>query len=196
MVQFANDLKGNPSSTQSGMIIPKPGSTSIYYLFTVDDGPEFDRFGNKTEDGKGLNAYTIDMSNGIGEVIEGPIDLSDGKFDDWTEKVAAVKGATCNTYWVVSAVDNQFYSYLVDVTGINTVPVISAVPNTAGRRGYLKISPDGTKLAIANQSNNFRNSAILYDFNNATGQVSSSEIKLIDGISWRTRPSLWSRIFS
>ncbi len=180
---FANDLKGNPSSTQSGMIIPKPGSTSIYYLFTVDDGPEFDRFGNKTEDGKGLNAYTIDMSNGIGEVIEGPIDLSDGKFDDWTEKVAAVKGATCNTYWVVSAVDNQFYSYLVDVTGINTVPVISAVPNTAGRRGYLKISPDGTKLAIANQSNNFRNSAILYDFNNATGQVSSSEIKLIDGIS-------------
>ncbi len=32
---FANDLKGNPSSTQSGMIIPKPGSTSIYYLFTV-----------------------------------------------------------------------------------------------------------------------------------------------------------------
>ena len=30
----ANNLLGNPSATQSGMIIPKPLSTSIYYLFT------------------------------------------------------------------------------------------------------------------------------------------------------------------
>ena len=187
---FADDLKGDPSSTQSGMIIPKPGSISIYYLFTVDDGPDRDRFGNIIENGKGLNVFTIDMSldGGIGQLIDENSDgafyedLSDGKFNNWEEKVAAVKGATCNTYWVVSAVDNQFYSYLVDVTGINTVPSISAVPNTAERRGYLKISPDGTKLAITNQSDDFGNSAILYDFNNATGQVSSSEIKLIDGI--------------
>ena len=27
---LADDLKGDPSSTQSGMIIPKPGSSSIY----------------------------------------------------------------------------------------------------------------------------------------------------------------------
>ena len=59
----ANDLKGNPSSTQSGMIIPKPGSTNIYYLFTVDDGPDF----NSGEDGKGFNYYTIDMSLNNGD---------------------------------------------------------------------------------------------------------------------------------
>jgi len=66
---FADDLKGDPSSTQSGMIIPKPGSISIYYLFTVDDGPDRDRFGNIIENGKGLNVFTIDMSldGGIGQ---------------------------------------------------------------------------------------------------------------------------------
>lgn len=74
---LANDLKGNPSSSQSGMIIPKPNSTSIYYLFTVDDGPDFDfNTGSITEPGKGFNVYTIDMSlnAGNGEVI-GPEEI-------------------------------------------------------------------------------------------------------------------------
>ena len=177
---LADDLKGDPSSTQSGMIIPKPGSSSIYYLFTVDDGPEYNNFGI-VEDGKGLNVYTIDLSNTIGEITAGPIDLSDGKFNKWTEKVAAVKGAACNTYWVVSAVDNLFYSFLVDETGINTTPVISSVDNNSERRGYLKLSPDGTKLAIANQVNNFRNNATVYNFDNATGTVSANGIKVISG---------------
>src|SRR5437764_1215512 len=29
-------LRGDPSSTQSGIIVPKPGSSTIYYIFTVD----------------------------------------------------------------------------------------------------------------------------------------------------------------
>jgi gliding motility-associated-like protein len=186
----ADNLKGDPSSTQSGMIIPKPGSNSIYYLFTVDDGPEYDSAG-LVEDGKGLNAYTIDIAlgGGVGQLIDENSDgvfykdLSDGKFNNWEEKVAAVKGKDCETYWIVSVVDNQFYSYLVTDTGISTTPVISNISTSMQRRGYLKISPDGTKLAIANQSDDFRNSAILYDFSSETGEVSNSEIKLIDGVS-------------
>ena len=59
---LGSNLLGNASSTQSAMIIPKPKSTSIYYLFTVDDGADYS--GNtKLEDGKGLNLYTIDMSS-------------------------------------------------------------------------------------------------------------------------------------
>ena len=180
---LADNLKGDPSSTQSGMIIPKPDSSSIYYLFTVDDGPEYDRSGNIIEDGKGFNYYTIDMSIGNGEVVEGPVDLSDGKFNSWTEKVAAVKGKVCNTYWVVSAVENRFYAYQVNNIAVSKTPIISIVPNSASRRGYLKISPDGTKIAIANQNSNFNNSVFLYDFNNETGEVSKTSTKLIDGVS-------------
>ena len=34
---LGNNLLGDPSATQSGMIIPKPLSNDIYYLFTVTD---------------------------------------------------------------------------------------------------------------------------------------------------------------
>ena len=36
---FANgtELFGDGSSTQSGIIVPKPGSTNVYYIFTVDE---------------------------------------------------------------------------------------------------------------------------------------------------------------
>lgn len=33
-------LLGNPSSTQSGIIVPYPGNTDLYYVFTVHDAGE------------------------------------------------------------------------------------------------------------------------------------------------------------
>ncbi len=162
---LANDLKGDPSSTQSGMIIPRPESTTIYYLFTVDDGID------------GLNLYTIDISlnGGVGEVIAGPVDLSFGKESSWSEKVAAVRGNDCDTYWVVSPVDNEYYAFKVDKDGVNTTPVISTTTTSVTSRGNLKLSPDGTKLAVANQNG----VAMLYDFNATTGVVdNASEVQL------------------
>ncbi len=166
-------LKGNASSTQSAMIIPKPGSNSIYYIFTVGakiDGGEF-----------GFNYYTIDMNAaaGLGDVIAGPIDLSEGKSDLWTEKVAAVKGAECKTFWVISFAVNEFYAYKVSSAGVASLPKKSTVPYSAlDRRGYLKISPDGKKLAIAHMSNysngqSVAGSFLLYDFNAITGEVTN-----------------------
>ncbi len=157
-----SDLLGDPSSSQSAMIIPKPRSTTIYYIFTVDDASE-----------GGFNYYTIDMTedDGLGDIIEGPIDLSDGRFGTWSEKVAAVKGAESGTFWVVSYVYPDFYAYLVTSDGVDTSPRTSnASFNATDRRGYLKISPDGTKLAIAHQ---MEDGFLLYDFNDATGRVSN-----------------------
>jgi gliding motility-associated-like protein len=166
-------LKGNASSTQSAMIIPKPGSTSIYYIFTVGakiDGGEF-----------GFNYYTIDMNAaaGLGNVIAGPIDLSEGKSDLWTEKVAAVKGSECQTFWVISFAVNEFYAYKVSSAGVASFPKKSTVSFSAtDRRGYLKISPDGSKIAVAHMSNTINGqstpgSFLLYDFNNLTGEVTN-----------------------
>lgn len=168
-------LKGNASSTQSAMIIPKPGSNSIYYIFTV---------GAKIDGGKfGFNYYTIDMNedSGLGDVISGPIDLTEGKSDLWTEKVAAVKGAACQTFWVVSFAVNEFYAYKVSSSGVASNPIKSSVSYTANdRRGYLKISPDGKKMAIAHMSNYINGlstpgSFLVYDFNSATGVVTNQK---------------------
>ena len=174
----ANNLLGDPSSTQSGMIIPKPGSTTIYYLFTVGDNAL-----------PGFNYYTIDISlkGSLGELID---EDGDGSFvndlatptgdrNQWTEKVAAVRGTECDTFWVVSFARNNFYSYKVDVTGVISAPVISRVNNTASdRRGYLKLSPSGEKLVIASQGDG---NAILYSFNNATGEVANDGVSLVSG---------------
>tara|TARA_R110001583_G_scaffold4351_5_gene25292 strand:+ start:22186 stop:26181 length:3996 start_codon:yes stop_codon:yes gene_type:complete len=173
IMQNGSNLKGHPSSTQSAMIIPRPNSTNEYYLFTVGSGVNNGEYG--------FNYYTIDMNadGGLGSVIAGPIDLAKGKSDNWTEKVAAIKGDQCNTFWVLSYVENEFYAYEVTSTGVASDPVISTVNYTSvDRRGYLKIAPNGEKIAIAhmrNYVNNIRDkgSLFLYDFDNSTGVVTN-----------------------
>lgn len=75
-----------------------------YNLFTVGSV-----FNNSIP---GYHYSTIDMnqSGGLGNVVGVLVNLADGKDKNWTEKVAAVKGAECNTYWVLSAVNNTFYA--------------------------------------------------------------------------------------
>ena len=162
-------LKGHPSSTQSAMIIPRPEHPTQYYIFTVGarvSGGEF-----------GFNYYTLNMlgDGGLGEIVAGPIDLTDGKYTDWTEKVAAIKGEECNTFWVLSYVLNQFYAYKVTSAGVASTPKISTTTHFADdRRGYLKISPNGKKIAIAHMGDE---KFLLYDFNSLTGDV-TNEINL------------------
>ena len=175
-----DNLLGDSSATQSGMIIPKPSTEDIYYLFTVTDN----------NSANGFNVYTIDMSldGGNGELID---EDGDGVFFtelqslNWSEKVAAVKGQECNTFWVVTVNGNDFYSYKVDRTGVNTTPVISPITTNIENRGYLKLSPDGTKLAVASQGDRV---AILYDFNNLTGEVINDETYVIENFSGDGEP--------
>ena len=181
VMEGGSNLKGNPSSTQSAMIIPKPLSSTEFYIFTV--GAYFNT------DVPGFNYYTIDISlnGGLGKVVGGPTDLSGALSPQWSEKVAAVKGADCNTVWVISYDSVNIKAYKVDGSGVNTTPVSSYAPMPTGgedRRGYLKISPDGKKLAIAHflytQDNPVGNSSvILYDFNDVTGQI-SNPIRIFD----------------
>ena len=59
------------------------------------------------------------------------------------------------SYWVLSHFMDVFYAFRVDANGVNTTPVttqINPLITLNGYRrnsiGYLKSSPDGTKLAI------------------------------------------------
>ena len=157
-------LRGDASSTQSAMIIPKPGSNTEYYIFTV---------GARSSENSGFHYYTIDISQngGNGAVVAGPIDLNENQAEFWSEKVAAVKSTECDAYWVVSFVQNQFVAYEVTEAGVSSSPVKSDAGYFANDvRGYLKISPDGTKLAIAHMADAL---LALYDFNATTGRISN-----------------------
>jgi len=166
-------LLGNSTSTQSAIIVPKPDDVNIYYVFTVDWG------GGE----KGLNYYTVDMTldGGLGDVtgfngtpaktlvLESPI----------TEKITAVKVFDENAFWVITLKEDRFYVYKVDGNGVNTTAIIgnNGFNLAEDPRGYLKTSPDGTKLISANMMSG----AFLYDFDDKTGSISNERMIDVEG---------------
>lgn len=161
----ADNLLGDPSSTQSALAIPKPGSNHIYYLFTVDDSNQKN----------GLNFYTIDItkSAGLGQITNGPINLpSSGNRSNWSEKVTAVQGSDCDTFWVISTNKTSFFAFKVDINGVSTTAVESPFGQfIETTRGSLKLSPDGKKLVLANQIKN--SNSFIFDFNAQNGSVTN-----------------------
>ncbi|MFH6767234.1 T9SS type B sorting domain-containing protein [Gaetbulibacter aquiaggeris] len=170
------NLLGDESSTQSALIVPHPTLTNIYYLFTV----------GSTQVPSGYHYYTIDMNknNGMGDVIGSAVDLSgDSDGYDWSEKITAVNGDECNVVWVISLVSNLYYVYKVDENGVNPTPVISQVNFISSplSRGYLKVSPNGKKLASAHQGKYGSDHGLyLYSFDNSNGKVINDGITLFD----------------
>ncbi len=158
------NLKGNDSSTQSALIVPKPGDENLFYLFTVGSVNGVNN--------PGFHYYTIDKSknNNLGEIISEPIDLSKSLSGNWSEKVTAVAGKECETFWVISADEYNFYSYKVDRNGVNPTPIVSSLGGfTNTTRGYLKVSPDGKYIVLANQQDN----TYLFEFNTQDGTVNN-----------------------
>tara|TARA_R110002096_G_scaffold68159_1_gene164742 strand:- start:14805 stop:17546 length:2742 start_codon:yes stop_codon:yes gene_type:complete len=166
-------LIGNFSSTQSAIIVPKPKNTNIYYIFTVDDIKN-----NNDPTNLGLNYSEVDMSleGGLGAVTNKNINL----VKECSEKVTAVlKDCISESIWVVtlasqdgiSDIFNTFYAYEISITGVSTIPNKSTFPSLAvtDGRGYLKLSPDGSKMACANASDGL----FIYDFDVDTGDVSN-----------------------
>ncbi len=167
-------LNGHASSTHSALIVPKPDNANIYYIFTVD----FQVRSN------GLQFSEVDMTldGGLGGITANKNVLL---HTPTTEKITAVKSNITNEFWVVSHKwnSNEFISYKITNTGIETTPVISPVGTYIGDMvdgryiGQIKISPDGTKLAVARAQP--LSEVQLFDFDIATGVV-SNPITLID----------------
>lgn len=159
------NLYGNSSSSQSAIIVPKPGAPEIYFIFTVDwSAGEF-----------GLNYYTVDMNldNGLGDVIStNNIPTVNNLLSSPTsEKITAVKVLNEEAYWVISLKNGRFYVFKIDNNGVNSVPVSGndGYAISEDVRGYLKVSPDGTKLVSANMSSG----TYLYDFDSSTGLITN-----------------------
>ncbi|HET8885315.1 MAG TPA: T9SS type B sorting domain-containing protein [Salinimicrobium sp.] len=205
------DLKGDESSTSSALIVPKPGVTNIYYVFTVDE-PHHSNVdsdpNNNNGDGEnnGLMYSLVDMTlnNGKGAVIQTQKNLplitynpsnSEESAYKCSEKITAVISDNCSSFWIVTHFIDSFYAFEVSESGINETPVISTVgvtvPLSGYRRnslGYMKVSPQGDQLAVAHlglgtvTGGNGPGKVLLYDFDNATGVV-SNENELYNGDS-------------
>jgi gliding motility-associated-like protein len=160
-------LNGHPSSTHAATIVPLPGSANLFYVFTLD----------AFVGANGFCYSIVDMSlnGGNGAVTTKNVTI----YTPSNEKLAIVKHANEVDYWVVTHEwsNNNFVAHLLTATGLSSIPVISSVGavitgSTDRVLGQMKISPDGSKLAIANNIIN----AELFDFDNTTGIVSNSQI--------------------
>ncbi|MHC1777569.1 MAG: PKD domain-containing protein [Lentimicrobium sp.] len=162
-------LLGHSSSTQSGIIVPKPGSNTQYYIFTVDAAD------NGLVNGLCYSKVDMTLNDGLGDVVTTEKNISLVPLA--CEKVTAVGHSDGNTFWVITKKwgNSEFYAYRITYDGVNTTPVISNTgPPLTGNigqasKGYLKVSPDGAKIATAN---NTAFKVGIYNFDNSTGLVS------------------------
>ena len=165
VMQNGSGLMGNWSSTQSATIVPKPGSTNLYYVFTLDYEVHPNGFRYSIVD--------ISLNGGVGAVTSEKNMLIYTPSD---EKLSIVKHANNTDYWVVTHGwnSNTFYSYLLTSSGLSSTPVSSDAGlvvsgSTDNVWGYMKIAPDGSKLAVCHAIKNCE----LLDFDNVTGSVSN-----------------------
>ncbi len=162
-------LNGHASSTQSAIIIPKPNSNTIYYIFTTTE--------RASSNGIRFSEVDITLDGGLGDVTTNKnIPL----YTPTCEKICAVKDNSNNTYWVVTHGfdNNAFLAFKIDSSGVTTSAVLSNAGslvgsinpfNTYNVQGYLKFSPNGSKLVCVNTYINVE----LFDFDIQTGIVSN-----------------------
>lgn len=161
------DLFGDISSSQSSVVIPAVDDPQRYYIFTIDD----------LAGSNGLCYSVVNMSldNGRGDV-ETKNTLLTGP--PLCEKITAVKHCNGKDAWLITHLFNSdtFHAYLVTAAGISTTPVVSHAGrfvsgSTQHTVGYLKASPDGSRLAAAHNTLGLD----LLDFNATTGIVSNAK---------------------
>jgi len=162
------DLAGHISATQGGITFAMKYNPSKYYLFLL---------GASEQDTVRLTCSIVDMTldSGRGDIADEfknmPLAVN------LAEKITAVKHSNGSDYWVVVHEwgTARFLSYKVGESGYISAPVVSVTGSVHSgyrnnRQGYMKISVDGKRLALAILADTLIE---IFDFNSATGVVSN-----------------------
>ncbi len=176
-MQNGTGLKGYKYGGQSSIIVPHPGNSNQYFIFTTNLFiPTF-----KTD---GINYSTVDFSNNsLGEITsKNNLLLSEN-----SKTICAVKHHNGIDYWVIvhgfgQNKGNKFYTFLVDTSGVANTPIESTTGyfqsgDISNQTGYMKASSNGAKLAL---SVPFDGVVEILDFNNETGVISNPITSNVD----------------
>ena len=174
---MATGLGGHQSATQGALIVPDPGSTDLFHVFTLDAVEQF-LVG-------GLRHTIVDMrlNGGLGNAtaVKGMRVPTPTLSSLVTEKLAAIRHANGYEYWIVvhGWQSDAFYSFPLTEAGLGLTPVVSRVGTvhtssaTAGgfngSTGYMRFSADGRRVAVAAENLPLE----LFDFDPATGVVAN-----------------------
>lgn len=164
-------LISNDIGAQNSIIIPKPNSSSLFYIFTIK---AFDDDNNSDTDGLYYSILDITKHNNLGLIIETNVLVQ----KNVVGRLTAVHHKNGKDVWLVTNgkknLDDEFYdtffSILVDDTKVNT-PIISenGFLSIFDALGQIKLSPDGQRLACATNGSG----ALVFYFDNETGVISN-----------------------
>ena len=169
-------------STQGPFIVPQPDSDRFYYVFNFGFypiGPQQIRYN--------LQYSLIDMqqANGFGAVVDSVKEVE--LFNNANWQLCAVHHANKHDVWVLGHqyTNRQYYAYLVTADSVHHTPVISTAGSNLNHAGYLKISPNGKKIAttIPFAASGIPSFFNLLDFDNETGIVSDANMVYDEGSS-------------
>ncbi len=179
----ASSIEPTSSTAQGCIIIPMPDSSGKYYLFSLSSQEQGVNYGR-------LYYCVVDMSLNGGQ---GDVDINRKAIlvdTGLSERMTAVLGDHCNIWLLTSSrhMPNVIKAYEITASGINTAPVISGglALNDTALIGVLQVSPDRKKLVATKikEDGPVNFGATLYDFDPATGQVSSPIYLLPDSAAY------------
>lgn len=155
-------MNGGYSSHNGCIIVPKPGSDSLYYVLYTPNG---------LGEGPPRNYYygIVDMSlnEGLGDLIELNVIFCENS----TEGMAVTQHANGVDYWIIVAPDseNVIKSYLLTEDGISENYTTSDLDVELTGIVGIRIAPTNCKAAVTRQFGY----AGVFDFDPATGEFSN-----------------------
>lgn len=159
----AINLGGGSSASQSGILVPVPGSTTRYYSLSVA----------QEQGASGIQYAIVDMTmNGnLGGIVSKNNQLLAGPTD---ENIAAVRKTNSQNWWLIHRRQNSNTGVTIRVWEVTSTGITLHhtqtfnFPITLGNvfLSVIKFSPDGTRFVSPSYNGN---SLIFGEFNPATG---------------------------
>ncbi|MBM4177956.1 MAG: PKD domain-containing protein [Ignavibacteria bacterium] len=166
-------LFGDPSTSQSALIVPAPGRPYLYYIFNAAPVTAT----NASSRCLCLYYSIIDMrqDDGFGDVST----KNELLLNDVTEHVTAASDCRGDSWWIIvrSRVSRHFYSLHLTRDELQSLPVISDVGNPLLQvkdAGQMHVSPDNRRLVLTSTSGHTQ----LFDFDGESGKVSRATMIL------------------
>lgn len=161
-------LHGDATTSQSALIVPVPGSPSVFYVFNAAPVSAPNLNGRCLC----LTYSIVDLrrENGFGDVVQKNVVVA----DDITEHLSATAHCTEPAYWIVarSRSSRHFLTFRLTTERLEPTPIKSDASNpqlVVRSGGQMQIAPNGHKLIITSVSGNSQ----LYDFSPSTGKVTN-----------------------
>jgi len=165
-------IMGDKNYLQAAQIVPMPGNSSKYYLFTLYSIDTTLRY----------SVIDMELDSGRGAVLPGV--KNQLLLKPLLNRLVATRHCNGKDYWLVGMdpESSEFKALLITESGISTLVISTAAHANAW--GCAKISPNAKKIAITYGGSQIdgKNIIEMYDFNNSTGVISDPieiEIELV-----------------